>query len=378
MEGMEGDSASYVTLHSDGSLNEDGFRSEGRSTVLSEDGRTDLVNRKKNSRTTTSAHCCNLFWRCFFSDSEESSSSELPPSSTYSSQSSSSSSASSSAIAAPLLADDTFETNVTPITSSAGEARCQRRTIAPSNRSPIDSKPRSMSRRGQRRSDSNVEGHSRSPSLSPTSSTALCPSDQYFRRSNGSYVGHGEDDSLSPSSSESDDDGGDEDLMMALRLSLAESRAGPQGVDSNGEGGPSSSPSSATFASMDEATKAWGESSADCAYKSSSETDECIICLDTFSPENPIMPTLCRCGANRSKFHYSCLLQWLEKQRANDPSRQMPKCPACESTLYFEEAPGGTLTASPRFATAVEIEGEALAPEARAIEKSTNSDTGEM
>jgi len=55
---------------------------------------------------------------------------------------------------------------------------------------------------------------------------------------------------------------------------------------------------------------------------------ECVICLEPFNAENPIMPTLCDCGVNQTCFHYACLLSWREK--AQD-------CPACRATLYYEE-----------------------------------------
>jgi len=60
------------------------------------------------------------------------------------------------------------------------------------------------------------------------------------------------------------------------------------------------------------------------------EQNECVICLEFFSRENPEMHTLCGCGANKTSFHYSCLLLWMEKDN---------HCPACRGKLYFEEMP---------------------------------------
>jgi hypothetical protein len=55
--------------------------------------------------------------------------------------------------------------------------------------------------------------------------------------------------------------------------------------------------------------------------------DECVICLEEFSSENPQVSTLCQCGENRSKFHYPCLLMWMQKK---------PVCPTCDQTLFYE------------------------------------------
>jgi hypothetical protein len=43
--------------------------------------------------------------------------------------------------------------------------------------------------------------------------------------------------------------------------------------------------------------------------------------------DNPRMPTLCGCGENRAKFHYPCLLLYLEKKRS---------CPVCSQDLYYQ------------------------------------------
>ena len=56
--------------------------------------------------------------------------------------------------------------------------------------------------------------------------------------------------------------------------------------------------------------------------------DECVICLDPFSYENPRMPTICGCGQNKTYFHLPCLYQWIEKDR---------NCPTCRDTLRWEE-----------------------------------------
>lgn len=55
---------------------------------------------------------------------------------------------------------------------------------------------------------------------------------------------------------------------------------------------------------------------------------ECVICMEPFDAENPMMPTLCQCGVNRTSFHYACLLSW--KERSDN-------CPACNGPLFFEE-----------------------------------------
>jgi hypothetical protein len=57
------------------------------------------------------------------------------------------------------------------------------------------------------------------------------------------------------------------------------------------------------------------------------DRDECVICLSEFSVHNPVMPTLCSCGENKAKFHYPCLLIWLEKKNT---------CPACDQTLFYQ------------------------------------------
>ena len=56
--------------------------------------------------------------------------------------------------------------------------------------------------------------------------------------------------------------------------------------------------------------------------------DECVICMETFSPENPRMPTFCGCGENKTAFHLPCLYQWTAQSR---------NCPSCRQELVWEE-----------------------------------------
>jgi hypothetical protein len=56
--------------------------------------------------------------------------------------------------------------------------------------------------------------------------------------------------------------------------------------------------------------------------------DECVICMETFDPTNPRMPTHCGCGVNKTYFHLPCLFQWIE---------QCPNCPSCAKKLQWEE-----------------------------------------
>lgn len=56
---------------------------------------------------------------------------------------------------------------------------------------------------------------------------------------------------------------------------------------------------------------------------------ECIMCLETFSKDNPRVRTLCNCGINRSNFHTSCLLEWLNRD---------VNCPVCRDYLFFEDS----------------------------------------
>lgn len=56
--------------------------------------------------------------------------------------------------------------------------------------------------------------------------------------------------------------------------------------------------------------------------------DECVICMETFTKENPRMPTLCGCGENKTYFHLPCLYQYIEQSR---------DCPSCRKRLRWEE-----------------------------------------
>ncbi|GMI51002.1 hypothetical protein TeGR_g4960, partial [Tetraparma gracilis] len=58
-------------------------------------------------------------------------------------------------------------------------------------------------------------------------------------------------------------------------------------------------------------------------------SEECVICMEGFDEGNPKMLTLCNCGMNKTNFHYSCLLQWTEKNSS---------CPSCRHELLWEEA----------------------------------------
>jgi hypothetical protein len=58
------------------------------------------------------------------------------------------------------------------------------------------------------------------------------------------------------------------------------------------------------------------------------QEDECVICMETFDPSNPRMPTLCGCGENQTYFHLPCLYQWIEQNQ---------NCPVCWQRLRWEE-----------------------------------------
>ena len=56
--------------------------------------------------------------------------------------------------------------------------------------------------------------------------------------------------------------------------------------------------------------------------------DECVICMEGFNDDNPRMPTLCRCGENKTYFHLPCLLLWTDKNG---------ECPSCRQHITWEE-----------------------------------------
>ena len=58
------------------------------------------------------------------------------------------------------------------------------------------------------------------------------------------------------------------------------------------------------------------------------EDEECVICMEGFSHDNPRMPTQCGCGSNRTYFHLPCLYQWRE---------QSQDCPSCRQRISWEE-----------------------------------------
>ena len=43
--------------------------------------------------------------------------------------------------------------------------------------------------------------------------------------------------------------------------------------------------------------------------------DECVICMEGFTDDNPRMPTLCGCGENNTYFHLPCLLVWIDDHK---------------------------------------------------------------
>jgi hypothetical protein len=55
--------------------------------------------------------------------------------------------------------------------------------------------------------------------------------------------------------------------------------------------------------------------------------EECLICLDEFTNENPMIFTLCACGENKVFFHYPCLLLYVEKKN---------ECPNCGTYMYYQ------------------------------------------
>jgi hypothetical protein len=48
-----------------------------------------------------------------------------------------------------------------------------------------------------------------------------------------------------------------------------------------------------------------------------------------FVQDNPKVRTLCNCGMNRTNFHMSCLLEWLNRDR---------NCPVCREYLFYEDS----------------------------------------
>jgi len=58
------------------------------------------------------------------------------------------------------------------------------------------------------------------------------------------------------------------------------------------------------------------------------QEDECVICMESFDPTNPRMPTLCGCGENKTYFHLPCMYQWIQ---------QSSDCPSCRKRLQWEE-----------------------------------------
>ncbi|GAB5034036.1 Hypothetical protein NocV09_01601470 [Nannochloropsis oceanica] len=81
------------------------------------------------------------------------------------------------------------------------------------------------------------------------------------------------------------------------------------------------------------------------------EAHECVICLEEFTRENPEMHTLCSCGENRARFHYPCLLIYLERgprgrreeqrrrrgEEEGEGGNEQYLCPTCRGPLYWEE-----------------------------------------
>jgi len=59
--------------------------------------------------------------------------------------------------------------------------------------------------------------------------------------------------------------------------------------------------------------------------------EECVICLQEFDKENPLIPTLCNCGIGKTRFHLPCLLVWIDK------NKNIASCPSCGDALFYEE-----------------------------------------
>ncbi|KAH9260154.1 hypothetical protein BASA81_001929 [Batrachochytrium salamandrivorans] len=61
--------------------------------------------------------------------------------------------------------------------------------------------------------------------------------------------------------------------------------------------------------------------------------DECLLCLEGFSPPNhPKATSLCHCGMNKNAFHLPCLLVW----RASASAGRVI-CPLCGEEIFFED-----------------------------------------
>lgn len=55
---------------------------------------------------------------------------------------------------------------------------------------------------------------------------------------------------------------------------------------------------------------------------------ECVVCMEEFRRENPMIRTLCECGVSKVSWHMMCLLEWLQRE---------PTCPQCRGDVFFEE-----------------------------------------
>ncbi len=57
---------------------------------------------------------------------------------------------------------------------------------------------------------------------------------------------------------------------------------------------------------------------------------ECVICMQEFTHQNPLVPTRCGCGLNMALFHHDCLRQWMQMK---------PTCPSCDEPLIVMSVP---------------------------------------